>query len=910
MPKLSLLTLLLPTLPCTSGRALIKRAKGSKGNLLLSFLLFAILPLLTAQNALAVTNPRVEYHEGNVGIDVEKPRFSWELTGEGQNRSQSAYRIMVMDEAGEIWNTGKVKSNATNQIEYAGPALKSNEQYLWTVVVWDEYNQASNVFGGMYHTGLLHFSDWQGQFIGHNVGYDKTDLYDELYLPPARYLRKEFKVADKPIKRATAYTTALGLYELSINGQKVGEEMFLPGWTDYDKRLYYQTFDVKPLLEQGGNAVGVTLADGWYAGYIGYALLTRQDKVREFYGVNPSFMGQIHVEYMDGTTDIIASDETWQSNTGPILESDILMGEVYDARKEHKGWDRAGFDAKDWKKPRRYTYPDGRLQAYPGDYVKAREMLKPVKMTEPEKGTYIYDLGKNIAGIIELKVNVPAGTEIKIRYGELLRDEDGGLMTGNLRKARATDTYIAKGGGVEVWRPRFTYHGFQFVELTGLPKKPAEDAVTGISLSSITTDAGEFTSSNPMNNQLFENIKTTQAANFFEVPTDCPQRDERLGWTGDAHTFSRSATYTSDVAAFFTKWLVDLDDSQRWYGAYPNFAPFPFSRPEQYSPAWMDAGVITPYTIYKVYGDTRALKVAWSGMEKFMDFQADASTDYLRPGAGNNWGDWLTTGAKTSNDFIATSFYGYDALLMAEMADALGKKGRAAHYRSVFESIKTAFGKKYIKPDGSTTEGTQTALALGLYFDLYPEELAPKAAALLAQSVTDNGDKFSTGFLGTKHVMLVLSEYGHHDLAYRLFQQEAYPSWGFSVANGSTSIWERWNSYTKDANSNESINAAMNSFSHYAFGSVAEWMYRYGLGIETKGAGFREIILKPAISKEINEMSGSYDSINGKIASSWKRSGNKVTVKVEIPVNTTATVFLPGRTEMIGSGTYSFEVTE
>ncbi len=873
--------------------------------------LCAFCTCVRAQKALQVTNPRVEYHPGNAAIDVKKPRFSWELTGEGKNRRQTAYELQVLDEREVVWNSGRVKSNATNQVEYAGPPLKSNSQYRWTVTSYDENDRASTVSGGMFRTGLLRFSDWRGQFISHYAGYDTTDLYRDLYLPPARYLRKEFTVADKQIKSATAYTTALGLYELRINGEKVGEQMFLPGWTDYNKRLYYQTFDVTDLLTTGDNAVGVVLADGWYAGYIGYALLTRQDRVREFYGVNPAFMGQIHVEYTDGTTEIIASDETWQSNTGPILEADILMGETYDARLEQTGWDRPGFDTTDWKKPRRYTYPDGKLQAYPGEYVQPRERLKPVKMTEPAPGTYIYDLGKNIAGIIELRVDVPAGTEITIRYGELLRDEDGGLMTGNLRMARATDTYVAKGGGTEIWQPRFTYHGFQYVELTGLPTKPAADAVTGIFLSSIATDAGEFSSSNPMNNQLFENIKTTQAANFFEVPTDCPQRDERLGWTGDAHTFARSATYTADVAAFFTKWLVDLDDSQRWYGAYPNFAPFPFSRPEQYSPAWMDAGVITPYTIYQVYGDTRALGVAWAGMERFMDFQADAAgDDYLRPGAGNNWGDWLTTGPKTSDDFIATSFYGYDAKLMAEMAAALGKDERAAHYRKLFERIKTAFGDKYLRPDGSTTEDTQTALALGLYFDLYPEELAPAGAQLLANSITENGDKFSTGFLGTKHVMLVLSEYGHHDLAYRVFQQTDYPSWGFSVANGSTSIWERWNSYTKDANSNEKINAAMNSFSHYAFGSVAEWMYRYGLGIETKGAGFREIVLQPAISKEIDEMSGSYDSINGRIASSWKRTGGQVTVNVTIPVNTTATVVLPGRTEQIGSGSYTFEIQE
>ena len=866
--------------------------------------------MVDASAPLIIEQPRVEYLTDALGLDVAEPRFSWRLTGTGQNRLQTAYRIKVSTGGRGVWDSGKMPGRMTNQIAYAGEPLQSNTVYDWDVVSWDENDQKSTAARAQFTTGLLKFSDWEGHFISHNVGYDKTDKYRELYLPPARYLRKDFR-AGKPIKRATAFTTALGLYELRLNGEKVTDDMFLPGWTDYDKRLHYQTFDVTERLRSGDNTIGVVLADGWYAGYIGYALLTRQDKVREFYGVNPSFMGQIHVEYTDGTTEVIASDTTWRGNSGPILEADILMGETYDARLEHSGWDRPGFDDANWRQPRRYTYPDGRLQAYPGEQVRPQELLAAKKMTEPSPGVYIYDLGKNIAGIIELKVDVPAGTEVQIRYGELLRDEDGGLMTGNLRRARATDTYIAKGGGTEVWRPKFTYHGFQYVELTGLPSKPAQDAVTGIALSSITMDAGEFACSNPMNNQLFENIKTTQAANFFEVPTDCPQRDERLGWTGDAHVFARSATYTADVAAFFNKWLTDLDDSQRWYGAYPNFAPFPFSRPHQYSPAWMDAGIITPYTMYEVYGDTRNLELAWPGMERFMNFQADAAgDDYLRPGGGNNWGDWLTTGPETSDAFIATAYYGYDAQLMAKMAAALGKKDRAAHYLQLTEKIKTAFQKKYLTSNGGTTEGTQTALALALYFDLYPDELAANGVELLAQSIKDNGDKFSTGFLGTKHVMLVLGEYGYHDLAYRLFQQTEYPSWGFSVANGSTSIWERWNSYTKDANSNDKINAAMNSFSHYAFGSVAEWMYRYGVGIETAGPGFRELIIQPAISREIDAMSGSYESINGRISSSWERADGQVTLEVVLPVNTTATVVLPGRRELVGSGRHSFVVRE
>ena len=396
-----------------------------------------------------------------------------------------------------------------------------------------------------------------------------------------------------------------------------------------------------------------------------------------------------------------------------------------------------------------------------------------------------------------------------------------------------------------------------------------------------------------MNNTLFENIKTTQSANFIEVPTDCPQRDERLGWTGDAQTYMRSATYNADVAAFMTKFLVDLDDAQRWYGAYPNFAPFPYSRPNQYSPAWMDAGVIIPYNMYKVYNDTRILDYMYKGMQKFMQFQADASTDYLRPGGGNNWGDWLSVNEKTSNDFVGASFYGYDAKLMAEMAKALHKTADFEKYACLFKNIKKAFAEKYILANGKTTEDTQTSYALALYFDLYPEDLARKGADRLAEKIKANGNKFTTGFLGTKHVMLALSKYGHNDLAYTLFKQTEYPSWGYSVVNGSTSIWERWNSYTKDDTANSDLNAKMNSFSHYAFGSVAEWMFQHAIGIDTEDAGYRNIIIKPAISKQMNDINGSYKSINGTIASAWNWKGNKIMMHIEIPVNTKAKVHIP-----------------
>jgi alpha-L-rhamnosidase len=850
-------------------------------------------------DALKVKNLRIEYHENPSGIDVEKPRFSWFLEGEGRNRSQSAYQIVVSSDiqklnAGDwdIWDSGKVNSNSTNQIVYDGVSLQSGSKYFWKVKIWDESGAASNWSSeANWSMGLLNFSDWNGLFIGMDVGHQMGNKYDSLYLPPARYLRKSFDI-QKKIKKATAYTTALGLYELRLNGSKVGEYYFMPGWTDYNKRVYYQTFDITEDLKEGENVIGAVVADGWYSGYVGYALLVHLDKVRGFYGENPSFMGQILIEYEDGSKEVIVSDTSWKASQGAIQEADILMGETHDARLNNAGWDAPGYDDSSWKSPKIYTYPNGRLQAYPGNLIEERERLSSVSVTEPKPGTYVFDLGKNIAGIAELKIEGTAGTEIKLKFGEM-RNADGTVLTENLRRARAIDTYILNGEGIEVWQPKFTYHGFQYVQVEGLSSKPNLDMITGIVMSSIETDASSFASSSDMNNQLYKNILTTQSANFFEVPTDCPQRDERLGWTGDSQTYCRSATYNADVSTFFTKFLIDLDDAQRWYGAYPNFAPFPYSRPDQYAPAWMDAGVIIPYNMYKVYGDTRIVEYMYAGMQKFMEFQADASTDYLRPGAGNNWGDWLSVNETTSHDFIGSSFYGYDADLMAQMALALGKKEDHEHYKSLFENIKKAFAKKYILENGYTTEDTQTTYALALYFNLYPEHLAAKGAARLAEKIRNNGNKFSTGFLGTKHVMLALSKYGHNDLSYKLFKQTEYPSWGYSVVNGSTSIWERWNSYTKDADENSSINAAMNSFSHYAFGSVAEWMFIHGLGIDTEDEGYRNIIIKPAVSREVGFMKGSYDCINGTIASNWELKGKKLNMTVTIPVNTKAKIYIP-----------------
>ena len=842
---------------------------------------------------------RVEYHENPLGIDVEEPRFSWTLEGEGRNRFQTAYQIVVASSSQklvsgdwDVWNSQKVDSDATNQIVYGGTRLESGQAYYWKVKVWDEKGLASDWSDeASWSMGMLNYSDWKGLFITLGAGHFMGHPHEGLYLPPARYLRKSFQV-NKKIKRATAYTTAMGLYELRLNGSKVGDHYLLPGWTDYRKRLYYQAFDLTDALVQGENVVGAVVADGWYAGYLGFALLNKQDRVRDFYGENPAFMGQLILEYEDGSSEVIASDPSWKASLGAIQEADIIMGEHHDARLEQQGWDAPGFDAASWKKPKLYPYPEGLLQAYPGTLIRERERLVAQSVTEPKPGTFVIDLGKNFAGIAELKVEGPEGTAVQLKYGEML-NADGTVMTENLRLARATDTYILKGEGLEVWQPKFTYHGFQYVELSGFPGKPDLDAISGIVLSSTALDASTFSCSNEMNNTLFRNIRTTQAANFIDIPTDCPQRDERLGWTGDAQIYCRSASYNADVAAFFTKYAIDLDDSQRWYGAYPNFAPFGYSRLTQYSPAWMEAGVIIPYNNYQVYGDTRIIEYMYPGMERFMEFEADASTDYLRPGGGSNWGDWLSLDEITSDAFIASAYWAYCADLMQEMAGAIGKDEDAEDYRELFDNIQKAFAGNYILDNGFTSEETQTSYALALYFKLYPEELAQKGADRLAEKIIQNGNRFATGFLGTKHVMLVLAKYGYDDLAYKLFKQTEYPSWGYSVVNGSTSIWERWNSYTKNPDKNSKLNMQMNSFSHYAFGSVTEWMFINGLGIDSEGPGFRNITIRPSVSTEMEFMKGSFESINGTIASGWELKGKKLELQVEVPVNTTAIVHIP-----------------
>jgi len=750
--------------------------------------------------ALQVERLRCEYLNDPAGIGETTPRLSWIVTSNERNQRQVAYRILVASsieklahDEGDLWDSGQVESNKTVNILYAGKPLPSRQHCFWKVMAWDADGQPSAwSTPARWSMGLLDSGDWQAQWISFRDDSPLEGTQQKMVLPPARYYRKSV-TAKREIRRATVYASALGIYELEINGRRVGESRFTPGWCDYAKRCFYNTYDVTEMIGEGDNAIGAIVADGWYAGYVGYGLLVGYGPNRcgrYMYGKTPALLVQLEIEYADGSRETIVTDPSWKVTSGPITEADMLMGEVHDARLEMPGWSTAGYDDSQWSGairaeengslkaqfidksgPREvelgFRKPP-RMQAYPGVPIVPIEEIRPVGISEPEPGVFIFDLGQNFSGVVRLKVRGPAGTEVRIRHGEMLHP-DGRLMTENLRKARATDTYILRGDpDGEVWTPRFTYHGFQFVELTGYPGKPALDAVTGVVIHSDTPLVSSFECSDEMVNRLFRNVVWTQRANFLEIPTDCPQRDERLGWMGDAQIYVRTASFNADVAAFFTKWLEDVEEAQLPEGPYPDYAPYPMQhgKPNRaFATAWMDAGVICPYVIYRAYGDRRILDRRWESMERFMQYRRRVSPDFLGVALGNGWGDWLSLNETTPVEYVDMIYFAYSSKLMAEMAEALGKKEAAEKYRGWFDSIAKAYAAKYIDAEGRLTVQTQSAHALALYVGLVPEGLRQAFADRLAEMIRQNDVRMATGFLGTKHLLPVLSAYGHNDLA-------------------------------------------------------------------------------------------------------------------------------------------------
>lgn len=747
---------------------------------------------------------------------------------------------------------------------------------------------------GQWRTSLKENSGWQMLAFNDSawsnavvlVGYGMSPWQGSkpMFLPPARYLRHDYSVQSKPVKKASLHASALGNYELYINGQRVSQDYFSPGWTDYTKRVYYRTYDITDVLESGDNAIGAILGDGWYAGYVGFS------RERNLYGKNLRLLCQLNIEYEDGTSQVIASGPSWKASLGPILYSDFLQGEYYDARMEMSGWDAPGFNDSSWQSVSVGSNEVSPIvQAAVSEPVVVFEEITPISVAEPTSGTYVLDMGQNFAGVVRLKVRGQAGQKIKIRHAERL-NPDGTLYTTNLRSAAATDTYICKGDGVEIWQPYFTFHGFQYVELTGLSSRPSLDVITGLAMSSDTTTTGTFECSDPVVNKIQSNAVWTQRMNFIDVPTDCPQRDERLGWTGDAQVYINTAIYHNDVQAFFTKWITDLTDAQRADGQFPTVAPLKVSGPDG-GPAWADAGVICPWTIYKMYGDKQIIEENYDAMKRFIDFCKNRCTsELLPPGSFHCFGDWVNINDNTPNEVIYMAYFGYSTNLLAQIAEDLGKTADAAAYHQLFEQIKTSFNKAYVSADGKIHGDSQAAYVLAIAYDLLDEKTQKLAAKHLVRRVRECKWHLSTGFVGTKDLMLALAKIDRNDVAYRLLHNDTFPSWGFSIKNGATSIWERWNGWTPEDGFND---PGMNSFAHYSFGAVCQWIFENIGGIQTDTPGFKHIILKPQPGGKLNMAKTTFRSIRGDILTHWKINGSVLDCKVSIPPNTTATIYIP-----------------
>ena len=904
-------------------------------------LTFAIVMLAVASSSqdLAVKELTCDHKVNPLGIDNTSPGFSWKLSGSGNSIMQTAYSLRVSTDRKFqsdkiVWQTGKVESDQSIHLVYNGNELKSGQRYYWQVRVWDNKGRVSKWSETAWlEMGLLSESDWKAEWIEMEG--------DTLQYSPSPHFRKEFSVG-KTVSSARIYATAHGFYELHLNGKKVGDELLTPGWTTYGKRLQYQVYDVTEMLRKGDNAIGAVLGDGWYRGSLAWS------RNWAIYGKTLGLFMQLRITHTDGTETIIATDKSWKAfNDGAIRMNDLYNGETYDANKKLTGWSMPGYNEEKWKNVSIGSYKFN-LIASEAPPVRKIEEIKPVRIFRTPKGSLVADMGQNMVGWIRLKVTGSKGSVITLRHAEVM-DKYGEFYTENLRAAKCQLIYTLAGSGEEIYEPRFTFMGFRFVEITGFPGELTADNLTGVVIHSDMALTGSYESSNPLINQLQHNILWGQKGNFVDVPTDCPQRDERLGWTGDAQAFCRTAAYNMNVASFFVKWLKDVAADQRAGGEVPVVIPDvlnPQGSPTaQTSAGWGDVAVIAPLTMYQVYGDKDLLKEQYPGMVAWVEYiRKSAGNDYIW-NKGSVYGDWLfyhppvnnhtEPDGHTDHDFIATAFYAYSTQLLIETANILGRTEDAAKYRTLHEKIRKVFVDEYVTKAGRVGTNSQTSYVLALMFGLLPEDMRAKSAKFLVDDIKSRGNRLSTGFLGTPYLCHVLSDNGYTDVAYDLLLQEKYPSWLYPVKMGATTIWERWDGQKTDSTFQD---AGMNSFNHYAYGAIGDWMYRVSAGIEIAKAGYKHITIQPHPTKRLEYSRASFESSYGTIASGWERNGSKIIVRTSIPVNTMATVKLPvnsagkitengksitdnrnfsnirvERDQLLfeaGSGSYAFEYTE
>lgn len=843
---------------------------------------------------LTVSHLRCEYRVNPIGLDITSPRLSWHLQSDHRNCVQSDYQIQLSrteDFAQMEWDSGKKSSDQSIHVELEHWVPEARTRYYYRIRAWERAGDESDWSETAYfETGFMGSEDaWQAEWIT----VDPSSQQDE----SCPRLRTSFELK-KPVASARIYVTALGLYELHLNNQRVGEAYFTPGWTSYSKRLQYQVYDVTDQLQNGQNILGAYLGDGWYKGHLGW------EKKQEIYGTNAGLLLELHIHYTDGSEEHIISNRNWKSSPSAIRSSDIYMGETYDARMESDWQDSSSVQ---WSPVRVLDYSKEIIIAQENVPVTPIEQIKPIALLTTPLGERVLDMGQNMVGWVRFRIQGETGHTVELLHAEIL-DHQGNFYTDNLRGATQCIRYTLKGGGVETYEPRFTFQGFRHVKLIGFPDEIRLEDFTGVVMHSNMERTGDFKSSSPLVNQLHHNILWGQKGNFVDVPTDCPQRDERLGWTGDAQMFIRTSSYLMNTAPFFTKWLRDLQADQGEDGGIPFYVPDlrsstsdGWADTNHSSAAWGDAAVICPWTIYEMYGDVRLLAEQYDSMKRWINYiHAQGENPYLW-NTGFHFGDWLGLDSKpdsyigaTDKDFVATTFYAYSVSLTRKAAEVLGQAEDVTYYDNLHDNIVAAFQNEFVTPAGKLAVPTQTAHVLALHFDLLDSAARKRTIDQLGKLIADAGNHLTTGFVGTPYLNPVLSDTGNHDLAYTLLFQEDYPSWLYQVTQGATTVWEHWDGIREDGSL---WSADMNSFNHYAYGAIGEWLYRYVAGINTdeQQPGFRIVHIEPKPGPGLEWVEASFETMYGSVTSNWyRRDNNEMEVRVTIPANTTGTLLLPG----------------
>jgi alpha-L-rhamnosidase len=836
---------------------------------------------------------RCEYLSEPLGLDTSAPRLSWIVESPARGDRPKACHVLVssarellQSDIGDFWDTGMIDAEKTTGLEYAGEALQSCARYFWKVRWWNHEGQASPWSEpASFVTGFIYEGDWKAKWIGPRQVKEfrskGTVLLGQAGADDAQacavYLRREFGLKEKAVL-AVAFISGLGHYELRLNGEKVGTSVLDPGWTDYKKKALYVSHDVTALVRHK-NAVGVILGNGRHIKSYGYEA--------------PKLTCRIEVEYENGEHIAISSDETWRTSPGPLQENGLYFGERYDARLLIDDWDQPGFDDKAWDKAVAVAgYPLVSQMAPP---VRVTERLAPRSVTRLASGARVFDFGQNFSGWTRLKVEGPMGTEVRLRHAELLND-DGTLNFGPNENAEATDVYVLGGGGSEVYEPRFTYHGFRYVEMTGFPGEPGPEALEGCFVHSDVGKTGEFHCSNELVNSVHRNIVWGQLSNLMSIPTDCPQRDERHGWLGDAHLSAEEAIYNFDMAAFYLKFLDDIRLAQKEDGSLPDVVPPYLPRLYPADPAWSSAYATLVWLLWEHTGDVRIIARHYVSLKKYIDFLGQSADRFIIRKLGK-YGDWCPPGSvvpkKTPVELTSTWYYYHDVLLLARMAAVLGRKEDIQQYAKLAEAIKTAFNETFlgdsqyaaIRVSPVDNHPNQTANALPLYLDMVPPEKKDKVLESLVQSVVRLQDfHVDTGILGTRYILDVLTENGQAEAAFRMATHKSYPGWGYMLAEDATTLWERWEKLTGHA---------MNSQNHIMLGSIDAWFYRVIAGLVPLLPGWKAVRVKPHVLGDLSFAEARLGTVSGQVRSAWKKSGDSFSLEVAIPVGATGEVHVP-----------------